>query len=77
LGIPTWGVASTPPHVMTKFKKDENLVGVIRASKVSYAKGPKNVWESWNWTRPSSQKERKKEIIFLVNYHELEMIHGQ
>jgi len=65
------------PHVMTKLKKDENLVGVIRASKVSYAKGLKNVWESWNWMKPSSQKECKKEIILLVNYHELEMIHGQ
>jgi hypothetical protein len=31
---------------MTKLKKDENLAGVIRASKVSYAKGLKNAWES-------------------------------
>jgi hypothetical protein len=27
-----------PPHVMTKLEKDEDLVSLIRASKVSYAK---------------------------------------
>jgi hypothetical protein len=31
---------------MTKLKRDENLAGLIQASKVSYAKGLKNVWDS-------------------------------
>ncbi len=66
-----------PLHVMTKLKRDENLVGLIWASKVSYAKGLIDVWDSQNWTRFSSKKERDKEIIWLVNHHELKMIHGQ
>jgi hypothetical protein len=36
-----------------------------------------NVWDSQNWTISSSRKEHEKEIILLVNYHELEMIHGR
>ncbi len=71
------GIHPPPPHVMTKLKKDENLANVIRTSKVFYAKGFKYAWESWNWTRSLFKKERKKEIILLVNYYELEMIHGQ
>jgi hypothetical protein len=62
LGIPTWGVGY-PPHVMTKLKKDENLASLIWVSKVSYAKGLRNVWDSQNWTRFSSKKEREKDII--------------
>jgi hypothetical protein len=31
-----------PPHVMTKLKRDENLVGLIWVNKVSYAKGLKD-----------------------------------
>jgi hypothetical protein len=42
LGIPTWGVGY-PPHVMTKLKRDENSANLIWASKVSYAKGLRNV----------------------------------
>jgi hypothetical protein len=41
LGIPTWGVGSTPPNVMTKLKKDNDFVDLIQASKVSYTKGLK------------------------------------
>jgi len=64
-------------HVMTKLKKDENLAGLIWASKVSYVMGLIIVWDSQNWTRFSSKKKCEKEIIWLVNYHEFEMIHGQ
>jgi hypothetical protein len=31
------------PHVMTKLKRDENLAGLICVSKVSYAKGLRDV----------------------------------
>jgi hypothetical protein len=33
------GCAVHPPHVMTKLKSDENLVGLIWANKVFYAMG--------------------------------------
>jgi hypothetical protein len=36
------------PHVMTKLKRDENLVGLIWANKVSYAKGLREVWDRQN-----------------------------
>ncbi len=76
LGIPTWGVGY-PPHVMTKLKRDKNLVGLIWVNSVFYAKGFRDVWDNQNWTRFSSKKECEKEIILLVNHHELEMIHGR
>jgi len=50
-------------HVMTKLKRDENLVGLIWASKVCYAMGLRDVWDNQNWTRSSSKKEHEKEII--------------
>jgi hypothetical protein len=62
LSIPTWGVGSLS-HVMTKLKRDDNLASLIWANIVSYAKGFKDVWDSQNWTRSSSKKEREKEII--------------
>jgi hypothetical protein len=40
--IPTWGVGYSP-HVMTKIKRDENLVGLNWTSKVFYVKGFKDV----------------------------------
>ncbi len=48
---------------MTKLKRVENLVGLILASKVSYAKGLREVWDSQNGIRISSKKEHEKEII--------------
>jgi hypothetical protein len=42
LGIPTWGVGY-PLHVMTKLKRDENFASLIWPSKVSYAKGLRDV----------------------------------
>jgi hypothetical protein len=47
LNIPTWGVGYLL-RVMTKLKRDENLVGLIWASKVSYTKGVREVWDSQN-----------------------------
>jgi len=60
---------------MTKLERDEDLVGLIQANKIFYVKGLKNAWDSWNWMKFSSKKERKKEITLLVNYHELKIIH--
>jgi hypothetical protein len=39
LGIPTWGVGSKPPNVMTKLEKDNDLVDLIQVNKLSYTKG--------------------------------------
>jgi hypothetical protein len=47
LSIPTWGVRYLP-QVLTKLKKDENLANLIWASKVSYAKVLRDVWDSQN-----------------------------
>jgi len=62
LGIQTWGVGY-PPHVMTKLKRDENLADLIWASKASYVKGLRDVWDNQNWTIFSSKKEHKKGIF--------------
>jgi hypothetical protein len=35
-----------PPHVMTKLRRDENLVSLIWVNKVSYAMGLGNFWDS-------------------------------
>jgi hypothetical protein len=51
-----------PPHVMTKLERDEDLVSLIQASKISYVKGLTNVWDSWNWIKFSSKKECKKGV---------------
>jgi len=59
------GCGVHPPHVMTKLKKNENLVGLIWVSKVSYAMGFKDVWDSQNWTRSSSKKECEKRSFDL------------
>jgi hypothetical protein len=48
---------------MTKLTKDENFISLIWASKVCYAACLRDVWDSQNWTRSSSKKEREKEII--------------
>jgi hypothetical protein len=71
------GCAVHPPHVMTKLKKDENLASLIWASKVFYAMSLRDVWDSQNWTKFSSKKEYEKEIIWLVDYHKLEIIHDR
>jgi hypothetical protein len=62
LGIPTWGMGYLP-HIMTKLQRDENFAGLIWASKGSYAKGLRDVWDKQNWIRFSSKKEHEKEII--------------
>jgi hypothetical protein len=61
---------------MTKLEKNDDLANLITCNKVSYVKGIRDVWDSWNWTRSSSTKEHKKEITLVVHYHEMEMVHG-
>jgi hypothetical protein len=48
IGHSNMGRGVHPPHVMTKLKRDENLADIIWISKVSYAKGLKDVWNNQN-----------------------------
>jgi hypothetical protein len=50
---------------MTKLKKDENLVGIIQGSKVSYAKGLKNVWENWIGQDLHPKRNVKRRSLYL------------
>ncbi len=54
-----------PPHVMPKLKRDANFVNLIWVSKVFYAKGFTNVWDSQNWTKFSSKKNVKKRSFYF------------
>jgi len=49
LGIPTWGVGSSPKNVMAKMKKDEDIVRLIQGSRVAYAKAFKGAWDNQIW----------------------------
>lgn len=46
--IIAWGVAFVPQNAWTRLEKDDNLVEVIRTSKMSYAKALKIAWDAWN-----------------------------
>jgi hypothetical protein len=55
IGIPTWGVGFIPQNAWARFEKDENLVEIIRASRVAYAKPLKLAWSARNWTLESNK----------------------
>jgi len=44
IGIPAWRVGFIPQSAWARLEKDENLVEIIRASKVTYAKPLKLAW---------------------------------
>ncbi len=44
IGIPTWGVGFIPQSAWAHLEMDENLVEIIRASRVVYAKPLKVAW---------------------------------
>jgi len=44
IGIPTWGVGFIPQSAWAHLEKDENLIEIIRASRVAYAKPLKLAW---------------------------------
>jgi hypothetical protein len=58
-----WGPSL--PHVTTKLNRDEDLVDLIWASKVFYAKGFIYACDSQNWIRSSSKKECEKTLLYL------------
>jgi hypothetical protein len=55
LGIPTWGVGSSPKNVIAKVKKDEDIVGLIRGSRVAYLKAFKGAWDNQIWKNTSNK----------------------
>jgi hypothetical protein len=44
IGILAWEVGFIPQSAWARLEKDENLVDIIRASKVAYAKPLKVAW---------------------------------
>jgi hypothetical protein len=64
-----------PPHVMPKLKKDEHFAYLIWTNKVFYAK----VLEMFGIAKIVQDLHKKGvwKDIWLVNDHELEMIHGR
>ncbi len=65
-----------PQNTWAWFKKDDNLVEAIWASKVTYAKPFKVVWGIWNWTLESNKCNCAKDLDVISKYHNLDFIHG-
>jgi hypothetical protein len=55
IGSPTWGVGFIPQSAWARLEKDKNLVEIIRASRVAYAKTLKLAWGVRNWTLESNK----------------------
>jgi hypothetical protein len=55
IGILAWGVGFILQSAWARLEKDENLVEIIRASKVAYAKHLKVARGVWNWTLESNK----------------------
>jgi hypothetical protein len=55
IGILAWEVVFIPQNAWARVEKDENLVEIIRASKVAYAKPLKIAWGARNWTLASNK----------------------
>jgi phage repressor protein C with HTH and peptisase S24 domain len=51
-------------------ENDDDLVYLIKHSKVSYMKGLRDAWDSQSWTKSFNKKESEKEITLVVHYHE-------
>jgi hypothetical protein len=56
-------------------KKDGDLVGIIRVSKVGYAKPFKVAWEIWNLSLEFNKEKWGEKMHAICKYHELEMIY--
>jgi hypothetical protein len=69
------GVGFIPQNAWVHFEKNENLVEVIQASKVVYAKLLKVAWGIWNMTLESKKCNQIKEMDAISKYHNFEIIH--
>jgi hypothetical protein len=68
------GVHSQSPWA--HLEKDDNLVEVIRTSKVAYAKPLKVAWGIQDWTSESNKHNQTKEMDAISKYHDFKIIHG-
>jgi hypothetical protein len=55
IGILEWGVRFTPQSAWARLEKDENLVEIIWANIVTYAKLLKVAWGARHWTLKSNK----------------------
>jgi hypothetical protein len=55
IGIRAWGVGFIPQSAWALLEKDKNLVEIIQASRVAYAKPLKVAWGVRNWTLESNK----------------------
>jgi len=76
IGILAWGVGFIPQSAWVRFEKDENLVEIIRASRVAYANPLKVAWGARDWTLESNKHNQVKEMDAISKYHNSEFIHG-
>jgi len=77
IGILAWGVGFIPQSAWVRFKKDENLVETIWASRIVYANPLKVAWGAWDWTLESNKHHQVKEMDAISQYHNFEFIHGR
>jgi hypothetical protein len=76
IGILEWGVGFIPQSAWVCLEKDENLLEIIWASRVTYAKPLKVAWGVQNWTLESNKHNQAKEMDVISKYHDSEIIYG-
>jgi hypothetical protein len=75
--ILAWGVGFIPQSAWVHLEKDKNLIEIIWASKVVYAKHLKVAWGAQNWTLEPNKQNRVKKMDAISKYHNFEIIHGR
>jgi hypothetical protein len=70
-------VGFIPQSAWAHLEKDENLVEIVWASKVAYAKPLKVAWGIWNWTLESNKCNQTKKMDAISKYHDFGIIHGR
>jgi hypothetical protein len=73
IGILAWGVGFIPQSAWAHFEKDENLVEVIRANRLTYAKPLKVAWGTYHWTLESNKHNQAKEMDAISKYHDFKL----
>jgi hypothetical protein len=73
----TWGAGAIPLNMQAKLERDEDLTFVIWMTQIGYAKALKGAWINHDWKFTSNKMIQRKEIGLLMQYNELEMIHGR
>jgi hypothetical protein len=77
IGIPAWGLGFIPQSARARLEKVENLVEIIWASRIAYAKPLKVAWRVRNWTLESNKCNQAKEMDAIFKYHDSKIIHGR